>query len=408
MIPLMAWRNLWRHKARTLLTAGTMAFSVMICIVMSGITVGFLEAVRVAVVDRQVGHIQFHHADYPTTNSPYDTVPDASSLLQKLRGAEGVTEAAPRIQGFGLFAGAGEEATTGMFMGVDPRAEAGLTGMDERITAGAWLADDAGPSAVIGHRLAKKLKLSVGDDLLMVINALDGSIGDRVYPVVGIYRTTNLGLDEGVVLPLAVAQELLVMDDAIHEIVLLTDDADTIEERRGALVSMLDDSVIARTWWEISPQTLEMMAMQGATVGIFAVLILGIAGFIIINTLLMSVYERTREFGVLAAVGTRPRQIVGLVLTESFLLAALSAVLGLASGLAADMYLAKVGLNMAVGEDEGFQMAGVVLDPQIYAVMTVDSIVVPVVALFFVSVVGGLYPAIRASRLDPVSAMRQE
>jgi len=407
MIVSMAWRNLWRHKRRTLLTAVTMAFSVMICIVMSGLTVGFLDAVRVAVVDRQIGHLQIHHADYPVTNSPYDTVPDASRVLAQLRSAQGVTVAAPRIQGFALFGGAGEQATTGMFMGVEPATEALLTGMDERITRGAWLSGNE-PSVVIGYRLAKSLDLTVGDKLLVVANALDGSIGDRVYPVVGIYRTTNLALDEGAVLPLPVAQELLVLDDAIHEIVVLTDDADTVDEAQPRLVAIVGDGVVVRTWWEISPETLEMMAMQGATIGILAALILGIAGFIIINTLLMSVYERTREFGVMAAIGTRPRQIVGLVLTESFLLGTVSAVLGLVLGLGADAYLAIEGIRMATGSDEGFVMAGVVLEPQVYAVITADSVLVPVLTLFFVAVVGGLYPAMRAARLDPVTAIRQD
>ncbi|MCO4772855.1 MAG: ABC transporter permease [Deltaproteobacteria bacterium] len=405
MISTMAWRNLWRHRRRTLLTAGSMGISVMVCIVMNGISVGFMEGLRAAVVDRQLGHVQLHHVDYPASASPYDTVPDASTLLAKLKADDGVTEAAPRVLGFGLFGGDGEEAATGMFMGVDPAAESNLTGMADRVTEGAWLSSSA-PSAVIGYRLARDLKLAVGDELLVVTNALDGSIGDRVYPVVGIYKTTNLALDDGAMFPLPVAQELLVLDDAIHEIVLLTEDADTIDEKLDGLTALVGDEVMLRPWWEISPETVQMLGLQGVTILMFAVIIIGISAFLIINTLLMSVYERTREFGVLAAVGTRPRQIVGLVLAESFLLATLSALIGLGLGLPLDYYLATKGLDL--GMEEGFQLSGVVLDPHVYAEVTPDTVIVPVLALFLVGVVGGLWPAIRASRLDPVTAIRQD
>ncbi len=408
MILAMAWRNLGRHRRRTLLTAGTMAFSVMVCIGLNSMITGFMASMQEAIVDRQLGHIQVHDAAYPSTNSPYDTVPDASALLATLRAVPGVRQVAPRVRGYALFGGAGEDASTGMFLGVDPAAEAALTRVDQRVTEGTWLPADGSEAAVLGARLARELHLAVGGALLVVTNALDGSIGNRLYPVVGIYSTSNLALDEGAMFSLPVAQELLVLDDAVHELVLLTDDADRIEQVRDAVVAATNDDVLVQTWWEISPETLDMLAMQGLSVGVFTLIIVGIAAFIIINTLLMSVYERTREFGVLAAVGTRPRQIVALVLAESTLLATLSGVLGLGLGLLAHAFIATHGIDMSVAEGESYQMGGVALDPIIYGQLSVDSVAIPLASLFLVAVLGGLWPALRAARLDPVAAIRQD
>lgn len=406
MILSLAWRNLWRHSRRTLLTTTSMAVSISVCIVMSGFMEGFMETLRAAVVDRQLGHVQIHHPDYPTSASPYDTVADADAVLGRLKALPGIDRVAARIQGFALFGGAGIEASTGMFMGVDPVAEAALTGMDERIVDGAWLAPDS-PGVVIGERLAQSLDLGVGQDLLVVTNALDGSIGNRLYPVLGVYRTANITVDEGAVLPLAAAQELLVLEDAIHEIVVVTTDFETIEDTAPAIAAAAPDLAV-RPWWEVSPETVQMLGMSGVSNVIFAVLILGIAAFITVNTLLMSVYERTRELGVLAAIGTRPRQLVLLVLTESGLLALLSGALGLALGLAGDLALARWGVRLDVGDGQGFTIAGVSLDPVIHAVITPDGLLVPLFVVGVVGVLGGLWPALRAARLDPVAAIRQE
>ena len=406
MILSMAWRNLWRHRRRTLLTAATMAVSLGVCIILGGFTGGFMESLRVAIVDRQLGHLQIHHPDYPTSGSPYDTVANAHEVLARLRALPEVDRVAARIQGFALFGGEGEDASTGMFMGVDPAGEAAVTGMHDRLIAGVWL-DPATPGVVIGERLAKTLDLAVGGELLVVTNALDGSIGDRVYPVLGIYRTTNVSIDEGAVLTLTAAQELMVLDDAIHEIVVVTREPDTIAESVETIAAAAPGLAV-RAWWDVSPETVEMLSLQGVTTGFFAVIILGIAAFIIINTLLMSVYERTRELGVLAAIGMRPTQIVQMILAESALLAALSAGLGLAVGLAGDVYLATWGMRLDVGDGNGFTIAGVSLDPVVRAAVTPDTIIIPLVTLGVVAVTGGLWPAVRAARLDPVTAIRQE
>ena len=136
--------------------------------------------------------------------------------------------------------------------------------------------------------------------------------------------------------------------------------------------------------------------------------IIGVAAFIILNTLLMSVYERTREFGLLGAMGLKPRRVIYLVLAESAMLASMAAAMGVLLGLAGHWYLASIGLPMEVSEGEGFVLSGVALDPVLRGILTLKGVIIPVVTVLIVSLLGGIWPAWRAGRLDPVTALGQE
>ncbi len=405
MLRSMAWRNLWRNPRRTLLTALTMALAVAFCIFMNSMSAGFLLNMHEAVVDRSLGHLQIHHPDYPETMSPYDVVPEADKVVANLQDNPDVRTVAPRAQAFAMYAGAGDEASTGMLVGVDPAAEAGLTRIHERLIEGAWL--KGGRQAAVGHRLAKKLGLSVNDDLLVVTNALDGSIGNQTYKIVGIFKTGNIALDEGAMLPLRAAQELLALGSGVHEVVIVGHTIDSLLEMQAATQKAWPD-LSTRSWYEIAPDVQQMETLSQASMLFFILAIIGVATFIILNTLLMSVYERTREFGLLGAMGLKPKKIIHLILAESAMLAGLSAVLGTGLGLLGHWYLASVGLPMEISEGEGFVLSGVALDPVVRGILTAQGVWVPVLTVMTVSLLGGIWPAWRAGRLDPVDALSQE
>jgi ABC-type lipoprotein release transport system permease subunit len=405
MLRSIAWRNLWRNPRRTLLTAATMALAVAFCIFMSSASAGFMHNLHEAVVDRSLGHLQIHHPDYPETMSPYDVVPDADSVVARLQEDPDVRTVAPRVQAFGMYAGKGDEASTGALVGVDPMAEAGLTKVNERLLEGVWL--EGGRQAVVGYRLAKKLGLSLNSDLLVVTHALDGSIGNQNYKTVGIFKTGNIALDEGAMIPLKAAQELLVLGSGVHEVVIVG----------HTMGSLLDIQMRAkerwpglstRAWYEIAPDVQQMEILSEASMLFFILAIIGVATFIILNTLLMSVYERTREFGLLAAMGLKPRKVIHLVLAESAMLAGLAAAMGVCLGLMGHWYLSSVGLPMEVSEGEGFVLSGVALDPVLRGILTPGAVLMPVLTVLVVSTVGGLWPAWRAGRLEAVDALSQE
>jgi len=409
----MAWRNLGRHKRRSALTALAMGLVIAMSMFMGSMMAGMSNNMTEAIVDRSIGHVHINHADYPETVSAYDAVPDAAALLQTLRARDDVRAANGRINGFGLFSKDSEgegasEGAVGAILGTDLDAEAELTRLDRAVTHGAYPAEQGSRSVIVGYRLAEELELAVGDRIIVVTSALDGSTGNDIYGVRGIYRTGTNRLDKSIVMDLALAQELTVQGDEVHEIVVVTTgDNDTIRDFVADAKNTWPDLAV-RPWWEIRPEVVEMIAMSDGFNRVFIVVVLMVAAFGVINTLLMSVYERTREFGVMQAVGMRPAFIVQLVLAESMLLAMVSAVMGLAMGGVLDLYMIEVGLDLAVSEGEGFQVSGMTLDPVLHGAFRVQDAVIPTVTLFIVSAIGGLWPAMRAARLDPITAMRQE
>ena len=190
---------------------------------------------------------------------------------------------------------------------------------------------------------------------------------------------------------------------------VLTDHADHVEAYALALgAAVSSDDVQVQTWWEASPSTAEMMGMRDASVFIMLGIVFTVAAFGVINTMLMSVFERTREMGVLRALGLRPGKLVWLVVLESFFLAAVASVIGLVMGGLLDWYLVVHGLDFSSALPDGFSYEGIMLDPVMRGEVRALGVIAPVVAVFFVSVLASLWPAWRAARLQPVTAIRSE
>ncbi|RME28496.1 MAG: ABC transporter permease [Deltaproteobacteria bacterium] len=249
--------------------------------------------------------------------------------------------------------------------------------------------------------------------------AADGSLGNELYEVVGILSSGSVTLDRtGAWLALSDLQDLLVLPDQVHEIAVLTDSRDSRvgDERVVAVVERLKQAVGAdgdpplsvRPWWEVSPQTASMLATSDSSAWIMLVIVFFVAGLGILNTMLMSVFERTRELGVMKALGARPGRIVRLVLWESLLLGMLACAGGLALGGVLDWLLVEYGLALTSSSGERLSTGGVLFDPRIYGVVRADRIVVTVLTLLAVAVLAALWPAVRAARLRPVAAMRDE
>jgi ABC-type lipoprotein release transport system permease subunit len=405
MLTQIAWRNLWRNKRRTVLTALTMGLGVAFCIWMASYMGGFMKVMRGATVDRNIGHIQINHQDYPETQNPYDVVPKAQSIIEALGQNTQVKTVAPRVQAYAMFAGDDDKAAPGKLIGVDIAAEAKMTEFDQRIEDGTWL--KAPGQAVIGRELADKTNIKVGGKLLVVGTALDGSIANQVYPVVGIYSTGNVAVDGGAVLPLATAQELLVLDGGVHEVVVVTHDFSRIEKTKADLASQWNELSV-RSWSEIAPDLVQMEGMISASSLIMVGIIMFLTGFMIINTLLMSVYERTREFGLLISLGLQPPKIIQMILLESGLLGLVSCLFGLALGWCAHMGMVHIGFPLEVEDGKGFVFNGVTLDPVVYGSLDPGALVLPLMAVMITALLGGIWPAMRASRLDPVVALAQE
>ena len=410
LLAQVAWRNLWRHKRRSLITAAAMATAVGLCMATMALTDGMFQTIFNVMVEQQLGHVQVHHPDYPERKTLYDTLHDGEHLVEQVQRVPHTVAVSPRLNGFALVGGA-ETSAGAALQGIQPARMRSVNTIHERVTEGAWLADDASAQMVLGIGLAQEIEVDIGDEVVVVTQAADGSLGNALYTVTGLTSTGNTQMDNsGAYMHLADLQDLLGLPDQLHGVTVLTDDADDLEAYTADLSATIGNGDReVQTWWEASPQSQEMLAMRDVSVFFVIGIVFTVAAFGIVNTMLMSVFERTRELGVLKAIGLRPGKMVWLIVFESFFLAGLASSIGLVVGLLLDAYLVFVGIDFSTGTGgEGVSFSGVTLDPIIRGDVRLDSILVVITSTFVVSILASLWPAVRAARLAPVEAIRSE
>ncbi len=407
-ISRIGWRNLWRHRRRTLITASAMAFGLAFCMGMVAMVDAIYTDLFDLVVGDNLGHAQLHHPEYPKQRAMWETIEDAGGVVAELEALPEVERATPRLFGYGL-AGLADDSRGAQLIGVDPAREAAMTKLDTKLVQGRHLGDAAAHEAVIGIKLAEKLDAGLGDEVVVVTQAADGSTGNDLYTVVGIVETGQVAIDRaGIYLHLADVQELLVLPGQAHEISLVAPDAEGIDAMLAAVAGLAEArGLLARSWGEINPQMAQMMELSDASSGIMMFFIFGVAALGILNTMLMSVFERTKELGVIRALGLRPFGLFRLVMWETGALTAVACGIGLPLGAALIAYLMLHGLDLSAVATESTVM-GVKWNPVMGAELHLDKQLQLVVGLFVISFVAALWPAIRAARLRPVEAMRQE
>jgi ABC-type lipoprotein release transport system permease subunit len=367
---------------------------------------GFTGQMRRVMVGERLGHIQVHHADYPGRRSMHDALPKASERAAALQARPEVAALTMRLRGPALIGGE-VKSVGGVLTGVDPALEEGFTHVSQMLTEGRYLGQAPAHEVVLGFKLAQKIEVEVGEQVVVVTQAADGTMGNDLYTVVGLLSTGNDQVDRlGGHIHLADLQALLVMEGRVHEITLITrPDTDLDAFAATIQAGTAGDDAVVRTWREVDPKTAEMLTMQDSMNGLIMMIILSVAGIVILNTMMMVVFERTRELGVLKALGMRPAHIVSLVLLESLCLTTLAVSMGLVLGGLIDWFLVSQGVQLLEGD---LTFAGVRLPGHMFGVVRVAPIVQTVGFAYVVSLIAALWPAVRASRLDPVIAMRSE
>ena len=409
----VAWRNIIRNKRRSLITGLAMAISVSLCMAMIGINDGFYQAFYDVMVTHRLGHIQIRHPDFAKSQSLYDTLEDTDALLNTISELPTTTASTGRLYGNGLVSGDGI-SNGAQVIGVYPELEQQFSSIQDQIIDGSYLSNTSadGNETVVGADLAKGLGITVGDEVFVFSQGSDGSMVYDLYQTIGIYKSGNMMTDRSMQLHVDDAQELFLLDNRLHEVLVLVEDDTAIVPTQQVLndkpFAQERTTVSIQTWWESSPQTLELMGFRDVGTTIFLSVVFFIAGFGILNTMVMSVFERTTEIGLLKALGLRPYQIVWLVVLEVIILSTIAGIIGFATGVGLDLYLINFGIDISNGTAEPVAIMGAYLEPRVFAVIKEDLFFTPVVSLFSISVLASIWPAIRASQLNPITALRSE
>ena len=389
----MAFRDLGRNRRRTFFSALAVAIGLALLMLMSSVINGEMGNAIQSAILLQSGHIQIRSATFDENKSSLkweDLVVNPDQVAAQVSALPQVKAATPRLFASG-FLSTGDESAGVKIYGIDPDSAANDP-YRMGLLDGSFLAADDREGLLIGKPAADKLHLQVGDTVGLSVNTSNGDVLEQVFTIRGIYSTNTYAFDAAtILLPLAKAQAITQTENHASTIfILLNNDADT-----DSVVSALQgQNLEILSWRDMNQLIVEFETMANSYIAFFYLIILAITASVIVNTLIMSVYERTREIGILSAVGMRGSRILGLFLAESSFLAVGGVILGLALGWGAvqlfninGFYIGNMGLS------------GFLVGDTIRAQLMLDDILNLSAMTFIVTLLAGLYPAITASRL---------
>ncbi len=399
----IAWRSLWRHPQRTLLMIAMVAFGSFVILFLWGLTDGFLASMTRSQAAENQGAFQVRAADYaddptPSRGLSLDDLAAAETALAGLH----VRAIAPRLEAYGMIRSAyGTDGVT--IRGVDPVLEPQVTDLQKALVDGHYLG--AAGEVVLSSKLAASLDVRVGERVVLLASG-DGGTTSLAFRAVGLFSSALSDLDRVVLVPIADARALAGWDGATALAVSLpagTSAGHSADRARDLLTGQPHLEVA--DYFALNP--LARVMIQGSTLKMipFVILISLLVGFGVANTTFYSVLERTREFGVMVAVGMSRRRLGGMVLAESVLVASIGFAVGGSLGYGTLLYMSRVGLNLSVFTDVFSSDAGI--PAIVYASASGLYWLAALSVVAFTALVAAWYPARRANRLEPVTAIRE-
>lgn len=402
MLLTIAWRNIWRNKRRSLIVLSSVAVGLVAILLNDGLSIGMIRQIFENQIGSHVSHIQIHSKGFNDNKVIQNSMSDPGKVTEVLARTPGIEHYSHRVVTYGLLSSAVNSSGC-IIVGIDPAEEQTITTIDRSIVEGTYLTGKR-HEVVIGRKLAEKLNVGVGDKVVGMASTVSGSVGADMFRVVGLFQTVSSAFDKSYMfISLENAQEMLEMGAGISECAVITQDRRRAEEVRDRLVSALGPSYEVLTYADIMPLMISQMQIYEESMYIVYVIV-GLAMiFGIINTMLMSVFERIREFGVLMSIGMKNSRLVGMILMEAALLGGLGAAIGLLAGLGLLIPLSHSGLNLSMFSESltSFGSGSV-----IFPVLRLEAVAEAVVIMPFIAVIGAIYPAFKAIRFEPVRAVR--
>jgi len=403
----MAWRNIWRNPRRSILTICAIAFASLLLVFMLSWQFGSYDTMINSAVKIHTGHLQVQAEGYQDKRNMRLVVPDPAAIGRILDKTPGVDAYTFRANAFSLVSS--KDRTYGIaVIGVDPARETNVSTLNKVIRQGSYLSEGDTDQALMGELLAKNLKVGLGDELVVLGQGPDGSIAATVVKVKGIY---NSGQDEfdrsSIHIPLRHFQDVYAMRGAVHEVVVLGKslaDVAPMKKTVGSAIKSLDTKhhLVTLDWMDLIPGLIEGIKMDLISGLIFYFILIVVVAFSILNTFLMSVLERTREFGVMMAIGTTPGRLTKLLLLESITMTVVGIVVGIIAGCLITWYFQVHGIVIS-GTSEVVRQFGI--PERMFPQLSFLSVTIGPAAVLVITSLTALYPAIKVRRLRPVEAL---
>ena len=400
----LAWRNSLRNKRRTFLAGLAIGIGLAGLIFTDGLILGMSESMVRSATDTFLGQAEIQRKGFRDTLDVDLTVAEGGEVLKQLGREPDVRAFAPRVTAMGMITSPANVCSV-VFFGIAPDQEAAISKIDEAITDGAFLSDDAARKILLDRKLAQTLEVGIGSlVVLTVAQAGTGDLSQAMFRVGGLFNFNEGGFGgDTAFIDIGKAQEMLGLGDRFHEIVISFTDFSLAENPDwGFWERYSKNDNRADSWREMLPELNAALGMSRFSMLIVGIILFGVVSLGILNTLFMALYERMFEFGLLRAVGTRPFNMSLMILFEAGVLTFISTVIGMVIGLVVTMIFRYYGIDYT-----GIEFAGVVFQEPIYPVFRLFQYTVYPALLFCFTMMVGLYPALYAAWLKPVEAMRK-
>lgn len=396
----MAFRDLGRNRRRSFFSALALGMGLALLLLMASVVAGEIRGSMDSSIKLQSGHLQVMAKTYnqdKTSLAWDDLIEKPDAMAAQIASLGPVKVATPRLFASGIIA-AGDESVGVRLIGTDPASAANAPFRDGMVS-GEFLTADDREGILIGQPLAEKTNLKAGDTTDLLVNTSNGDVDQQTFTIRGIYTTHTPGYDQNTVfMPLAKAQAITKTENHASIIFILLKD----REQTSAVANALQTTQYqVKTWEQLNELLVSTEQYSNAYMYLLYLIILAITATVIINTLIMAVFERTREIGILSAMGMKGGRIMAMFFAESSLLAAGGIAMGLILG----------GLLVAYATQYGFfignlGVTGILLGDRIYAYLTLQNTIALSVIAFIITLLAALYPALLAARMEPVEALR--
>lgn len=403
----MAWRNLWRNGRRTLVTVGAMTLALWTMVVYTSLMQGMLGSMESTLLDVELGEIQIHADGYRERPSIWERIEDPDALLEALD--ETGLRSSARLLGGALVA-SGDASTGALLKGLRPERDAQVSDVHQRLDRGEWLDPSDPEGVVLGYRLARTLGIDVGDELVALSQATDGSMANDLFQVRGVLQSLSEETDRATVFLVEDQfRSFFTLEDGAHQVIVRSGEGQDLAAAAGVVEQAAASSVPGvevESWRDLLPGLANIFDSAQAAVQVVAFIVYVVVAILILNAMLMAVFERIREFGVLKAIGVSPRRVLALILIEGALQAALAIVIGLVASLPALWFVTARGID--VGQLGGTAIMGVSMDQVWTGAVSPATIVGPVMILLFIVGLAVLFPAVKAARISPIEAIHHQ
>ncbi|MBN1578497.1 MAG: ABC transporter permease [Chitinispirillaceae bacterium] len=405
MLFALSWKNIWRNPLRSAVVIASIALGLFCGIFATAFMNGMGRQTVDNAVTRELANIQLHEPSFVEEPLPSRVIPGADSIFAALRADTSVKAVAART-GVTAMAATAKTGAGVVVKGVDPVEERRISRLPDDIITGNWFEGNRRNAAVIGGKLAEKLAAKLKTRIVLTTQNREGELTGGAFAVVGIFETSNSTFDENTVFVKRSDLSRLIgaEGDAIHEIVLLLKRNESTDSM-AAMVKNAYPGLSVRTWKEIQPEVGMMESLMRQMMYLFVLVILFALSFGIVNTMLMAVLERRREFGMLMAVGMSNRRIFSMVMIETVLLSIAGGVLGMALGEGAVAATAKTGINLS---SLGKGLAAIGYSPLVYPYIDAGFFGGLCLLVIVSGIVASIYPAVKALGLNPADAVRSE